>query len=124
MSFCTFFRSNFCTAGLFFFTSVSSKAFPENCFEMGVQQGSFPFGSPDTVVQTDLFMLRDSDSKLESDSIVRAIKVCYQEKKEDPSLFSLQLEVWSRKTSQNMWLSPIGNPKIGINGAETECEIH
>ena len=62
-------------------------------------------------------MLLYSASVLKSDSKVRTIRVCYEDRIKDESLFSLQLEVWSRSSDKNMWLSVIGHDKIIFEGS-------
>ena len=89
----------------------------DNCFDLGSLYGRATW--QDTELQTDLNMLLADASVLQSDSKVRTIKACYQDRELDPTLFSLQLEVWSRKTDESMWLSKIGHSDI----QEQDCEL-
>lgn len=87
-------------------------------------RGSFPTNFNDTPVQTDLYMLQDSDSPLETDSKVRSILVCFEDRLNDPSVFTMQLEVWSRRSDSSLWLSTIGDPDLVEEQASIECEVY
>ena len=67
-------------------------------------------------------MLLNQFSVLQSDSKVRTIKVCYEDRAVDQSLFSLQLEVWSRSTDEAMKLSNIGHENIVKDQEGADCD--
>ena len=64
---------------------------------------------------------------------MRSIKVCYDEKSSrgvskvrDTSVFSMQLELWSRSTRESEWLNINGHPSLlqKIEEGDADCEIH
>ena len=97
---------------------AEASSFDDSCFELGPLIGRNP--SSDTELQTDYNKLLAESSVLQSDSKIRTIKVCYEDRSIDQSLFSMQLEVWSRATDQNMWLSFIGHSDITD---DEDCDV-
>ena len=64
---------------------------------------------------------------------MRSIKVCYDQKTSrgnskarDITVFSVQLELWSRSTRESEWLNTIGHPALlqKIEEGESDCDIH
>ena len=98
---------------------AEASSFDDSCFELGPLIGRNP--SSDTELQTDYNKLLAESSVLQSDSKIRTIKVCYEDRSTDQSLFSMQLEVWSRATDQNMWLSFIGHSNITD---DEDCDVY
>ena len=64
---------------------------------------------------------------------MRSIKVCYDQKSSrgnikvrDNSVFSMQLELWSRSTRESEWLNTIGHPSLlqKVDDGDADCDIH
>ena len=68
---------------------VSARSWDIDCFDLGELKGVNRAGVLDTQVQTDLTLLKSSISKLEIDSKVRSLNVCYENKSVDPTKFTI-----------------------------------